>query len=235
MWGFGTLTPFAGWAATGLPLDMARGLVLLAFCPLFAALYPLTQLYQLEEDTRRGDRTLACVLGVRRSLDGGDRDGRRSPSPSSPRPGVRAGWRAGGPDLWRWAGLALALAAGPRCCCPGGGAAGALDAGRSPAGHVPGARRLGRHRRRRRAGLGHLTALGRARGGCVYFEHFLTSPGDGMHSAVELRADHDLTDVPAIVRGAVKLGLLESVLVLVDLAGLAPAARTACSRRSCSA
>ncbi len=46
----------------------ARGLVLLAFCPLFAALYPLTQLYQLEEDTRRGDRTLACVLGVRRSL-----------------------------------------------------------------------------------------------------------------------------------------------------------------------
>jgi hypothetical protein len=36
-----------------------------------------------------------------------------------------------------------------------------------------------------------------------------------MDSAVELRADHDLTDVPAIVRGAVKLGLLESVLVLV--------------------
>lgn len=36
-----------------------------------------------------------------------------------------------------------------------------------------------------------------------------------MHSAVELRADHDLTDIPAIVRGSVKLGLLESVLVLV--------------------
>ncbi len=36
-----------------------------------------------------------------------------------------------------------------------------------------------------------------------------------MHSAAELRADHDLTDVPAIVRGAVKLGLLESVIVLV--------------------
>jgi hypothetical protein len=36
-----------------------------------------------------------------------------------------------------------------------------------------------------------------------------------MHSAVELRAEHDLTDVPAIVRGSVKLGLLESVLVLV--------------------
>lgn len=36
-----------------------------------------------------------------------------------------------------------------------------------------------------------------------------------MHSAAELRADYDLTDVPAVVRGAVKLGLLESLIVLV--------------------
>jgi hypothetical protein len=36
-----------------------------------------------------------------------------------------------------------------------------------------------------------------------------------MHSAVELSSAHDLTDVPSIVRGAVKLGLLESVLVLL--------------------
>ena len=36
-----------------------------------------------------------------------------------------------------------------------------------------------------------------------------------MHSAVELRADHDLTDVPAIVRGSVKLGLLEAGFVLL--------------------
>ncbi len=36
-----------------------------------------------------------------------------------------------------------------------------------------------------------------------------------MHSAVELRADHDLTDIPSIVRGSVKLGLLESVIVLL--------------------
>jgi 1,4-dihydroxy-2-naphthoate octaprenyltransferase len=42
---------------------------LLAFCPLFAALYPLTQLYQFDEDRRRGDRTLALILGMRRSLD----------------------------------------------------------------------------------------------------------------------------------------------------------------------
>ncbi len=68
MWGFGTLTPFAGWAATGRPLDPSRALVLLAFCPLFASLYPLTQLYQIEEDTRRGDVTLAIRLGLQRSL-----------------------------------------------------------------------------------------------------------------------------------------------------------------------
>jgi hypothetical protein len=36
-----------------------------------------------------------------------------------------------------------------------------------------------------------------------------------MHTAVDLRADHDLTDVPSIVRGAVKLGLLEAVFVLL--------------------
>ena len=40
-----------------------------AFCPLFAGLYPLTQLYQCDEDRRRGDRTLALIIGMRRSLD----------------------------------------------------------------------------------------------------------------------------------------------------------------------
>jgi len=68
MWGFGTLTPFAAWAATGRPLDVPHALVLLGFCPLFAGLYPLTQLYQMEEDRRRGDRTLALMLGMRASL-----------------------------------------------------------------------------------------------------------------------------------------------------------------------
>ena len=68
MWGFGTLTPLAGWAATGRQLDFGHGLVLVAFCPLFAGLYPLTQLYQFEEDRRRGDRTLALRIGMRTSL-----------------------------------------------------------------------------------------------------------------------------------------------------------------------
>ena len=68
MWGFGTLTPYAAWAATGRPLGLGHALILLAFCPLFAGLYPLTQLYQFDEDRRRGDRTLALILGMRVSL-----------------------------------------------------------------------------------------------------------------------------------------------------------------------
>jgi 4-hydroxybenzoate polyprenyltransferase len=110
MWGFGTLTPYAGWAATGAPIEPARGLVLLAFCPLFAALYPLTQLYQLEEDTRRGDRTLACVLGVGRSLSAALGAAVLAFGLFAAA-GFLAGWRAGGGDLWRWGGLLLALAA----------------------------------------------------------------------------------------------------------------------------
>jgi 4-hydroxybenzoate polyprenyltransferase len=68
MVGFGTLTPYAGWAVTGRPLTAVGLWVLLGFCPLFAALYPLTQLYQLDEDRARGDRTLAIVLGLGASL-----------------------------------------------------------------------------------------------------------------------------------------------------------------------
>jgi len=66
--GFGFLTPYAGWALTGRPLQDPGRIVLLAFAALFGALYPLTQIYQLEEDRARGDRTLAVVLGLDRSL-----------------------------------------------------------------------------------------------------------------------------------------------------------------------
>jgi len=68
MWGFGVMTTYAGWAVTGMPVSPAGRILLLAFCPLFAALYPLTQLYQLEEDQARGDRTMAVALGVGASL-----------------------------------------------------------------------------------------------------------------------------------------------------------------------
>lgn len=66
--GFGTLTPLAGWLATGRDVTSWGWLQLLGFAPLFAALYPLTQLYQAEEDRARGDRTLALILGPRMSL-----------------------------------------------------------------------------------------------------------------------------------------------------------------------
>ncbi len=68
MIGFGALTPWAGWALTGRELDAGHALLLWAFCPLFAALYPLTQLYQMDADRTRGDQTIALRLGVQRSL-----------------------------------------------------------------------------------------------------------------------------------------------------------------------
>jgi 4-hydroxybenzoate polyprenyltransferase len=68
MLGFGALTPYAGWALTRIPVSEAGAWAMAGFAPLFAALYPLTQLYQLDEDRARGDRTLALVLGVRPSL-----------------------------------------------------------------------------------------------------------------------------------------------------------------------
>lgn len=110
MWGFGTFTPYAGWAATGLPLPGQRLMVLLAFCPLFAALYPLTQLYQVEEDVRRGDRTLASVLGTRRSLDIA-LTATALAFALFGAAGVRSGWSARPEHLWRWGALAVALAA----------------------------------------------------------------------------------------------------------------------------
>lgn len=110
MWGFGVLTPYAGWAATGIPVDATGRIVLLAFCPLFAGLYPLTQLYQLEEDRSRGDRTMASALGPRGALilslgcvmiALGLLVGA----------GVRAGWPGMTDGRIRWAGLGLATVA----------------------------------------------------------------------------------------------------------------------------
>jgi lycopene elongase/hydratase (dihydrobisanhydrobacterioruberin-forming) len=66
--GFGVLTALAGWTLSGVAVPGWALSVLIAFGPLFAALYPLTQLYQFEEDYRRGDRTLALAMGMRNSL-----------------------------------------------------------------------------------------------------------------------------------------------------------------------
>jgi 4-hydroxybenzoate polyprenyltransferase len=66
--GFGLLTPLAGWGLTGRPVTAAFLAVALGFAFLFGALYPLTQIYQIEEDRARGDRTLVIKLGETRSL-----------------------------------------------------------------------------------------------------------------------------------------------------------------------
>ena len=107
MVGFGTLTPYAGYVITGAAPSLPHRLVLLSFMPLFASLYPLTQLYQFEEDRRRGDRTLALILGMRRSLQ-------LAVAAALVAfgllvwAGLRSGWAFAGNDLLRWGGLAVA-------------------------------------------------------------------------------------------------------------------------------
>ena len=66
--GFGLLTPMAGWGLTGIPLSTAFVHVTIGFACLFGALYPMTQIYQIEEDRARGDRTLVIKLGESLSL-----------------------------------------------------------------------------------------------------------------------------------------------------------------------
>lgn len=66
--GFGLFTPLAGWALTGRPFTPSVLWASLGFGFLFGTLYPMTQIYQVAEDTRRGDRTLVIRLGVGRSL-----------------------------------------------------------------------------------------------------------------------------------------------------------------------
>jgi 4-hydroxybenzoate polyprenyltransferase len=110
MWGFGTLTPYAGFALTGATLDLPHALVLLAFCPLFASLYPLTQLYQFEEDRQRGDRTLALILGMRRSLLVAILAAVVAFALFGVAGGL-SGWGTTPAGLLRWGGLSLALGA----------------------------------------------------------------------------------------------------------------------------
>lgn len=66
--GFGFFTPMAGWVFTGRGLEKPLLDMCLGFLVLFASLYPMTQIYQVEEDTARGDQTLVIRTGVARSL-----------------------------------------------------------------------------------------------------------------------------------------------------------------------
>ena len=66
--GFGSLTALAGWGLTARAVTPGMRAVVIGFAFLFGALYPPTQLYQIDEDRARGDRTLAIVLGENLSL-----------------------------------------------------------------------------------------------------------------------------------------------------------------------
>lgn len=71
MVGYGAGTTVAGMAA-GRAAGWTGGdggvWYAVGFALLFGSLYPLTQIYQREDDLSRGDRTLATALGVRPSL-----------------------------------------------------------------------------------------------------------------------------------------------------------------------
>lgn len=110
MAGFGFLTPYAGWALTRVDVAGPGRIVLISFAFLFGALYPLTQLYQLEEDTRRGDRTLACVLGLDRSLLAALITAGVAFAGFG-MAGIQAQWGVGVPGLLRWAALTAAALA----------------------------------------------------------------------------------------------------------------------------
>lgn len=68
--GQGVLPFIAGWLAAPHPDDDLLLAAVAAVSAAFVAIafYPLTQLYQVEEDRRRGDRTIAVVLGPNRSF-----------------------------------------------------------------------------------------------------------------------------------------------------------------------
>lgn len=66
--GFGAITPLAGWLAVGVRPAVWAWWLVAGFGALFASLYPLTQLYQIQEDESRGDWTLARRLGITTSL-----------------------------------------------------------------------------------------------------------------------------------------------------------------------
>ena len=66
--GYGSLTFVAGHLLSGAGRGESALRLGAAYFLLYVAFYPLTQLYQMEEDRERGDRTLVIALGRRRAL-----------------------------------------------------------------------------------------------------------------------------------------------------------------------
>ncbi|TAL40275.1 MAG: hypothetical protein EPN89_20075 [Methylovulum sp.] len=75
MIGYGGCTTFSGlilgqviMGTSSVVPDSAGWLLVAGFALLFESFYPLTQIYQIENDRKRGDVTLAVALGTRPSL-----------------------------------------------------------------------------------------------------------------------------------------------------------------------
>lgn len=67
--GFGFFTFLAGFVSTGNAFTPEILKLSVGFGFLFGALYPLTQIYQNDEDSRRGDQTLTLWLGTNKALN----------------------------------------------------------------------------------------------------------------------------------------------------------------------
>jgi 4-hydroxybenzoate polyprenyltransferase len=66
--GFGGFTFLAGALALSSVVSIEVLILSAGFLFLFAGFYPLTQLYQSDEDSKRGDRTLVVAIGKRRGV-----------------------------------------------------------------------------------------------------------------------------------------------------------------------
>jgi lycopene elongase/hydratase (dihydrobisanhydrobacterioruberin-forming) len=66
--GFGALTIYAGWASANHPTVPPIINVAVAFFFFFLGFYPLSQIYQMGEDSARGDNTLSLALGKQNAL-----------------------------------------------------------------------------------------------------------------------------------------------------------------------
>ncbi len=66
--GYGVFTTFAGWASVSNSINPLISFICSGYMFLFGCLYPLTQIYQFNEDRAKGDKTLTVILGINRSI-----------------------------------------------------------------------------------------------------------------------------------------------------------------------
>jgi 4-hydroxybenzoate polyprenyltransferase len=65
---YGSLMPYGGWAAMDRPLGPPMASLMVALLLMGWGFIPLNQIFQMDEDAARGDRTWALALGKKRTL-----------------------------------------------------------------------------------------------------------------------------------------------------------------------